>query len=189
MSYVKWLLAYVHVRPSNSLPLFLQTQLCCFFRCSWGSFLWNRNLCVVSFQCLIAFLGNLTSTMGHSLFWEANRFSASQEFTRILWNPKVRYRIYKCPPPFPILSQINPVYAPTHPTSWRFILILSPHLRLGLPSGFLGYKKFELQGYISRFRAFVPMVVRFRKCNMHYVADKCKTLSLREYRRHPPSVH
>ena len=44
-------------------------------------------------------------------------------------NPKVHYVIYKCP----ILSQINPVYAP-HPTSLRFILILSSHLRLGLPS-------------------------------------------------------
>jgi hypothetical protein len=46
----------------------------------------------------------------------------------------VRYRIDKSCPSVPILSQINPVHT-IHPTSPRSILILSTHLRLGLPSG------------------------------------------------------
>ena len=76
----------------------------------------------------------LPYSMEQTPSWEANRFSASQDFPHILWNPKVQYHSYKCLPPIPIMSQINPDHAP-HPTSWRFILILSSHLSLGLPSG------------------------------------------------------
>ena len=58
-----------------------------------------------------------------------------KKFRAFLWNPKVHYRTLKRPPPVPNLGQPNPVHIPPHPTSWRSILILSTHLRLGLPSG------------------------------------------------------
>ena len=75
----------------------------------------------------------LTYSTVQSPSWEANWFAASQEIPLILWNPKVHYRIHKRPPPVPILGQPNPVHIPTI-ISWRSILILSTHLRLGLPS-------------------------------------------------------
>ena len=72
--------------------------------------------------------------MEQSPSWEATRFSASQEFPCILRNPKVHYRIHKCPPP--VVSWATSIQSiPPNPTSWRSILILSSHLRLGLPSG------------------------------------------------------
>jgi hypothetical protein len=55
----------------------------------------------------------LTYSMQQSPSWEANRFSASQEIPRILWSPKIHSRSHKCPPPFPILNQLDSVHTST----------------------------------------------------------------------------
>ena len=72
--------------------------------------------------------------------WEVSSSSATQEISRILWNPMVHYRFHNSPPLVPVLSQINPVSY--HRIYLRATSILTFHLCLGLavsilPSRFL----------------------------------------------------
>jgi len=84
---------------------------------------------------ILSVISLLIYSMVQSPSWEANWFAASQEIPRILWNLKVHYRTHTRLR-HPSLSWASPVQSIyPHPTSWRSILILSTHLRLGLPSG------------------------------------------------------
>jgi hypothetical protein len=94
-----------------------------------------------------------------SPLWEFSSCVATQEFSKMLLNPKAQYRVHKSSPLVPILSLINPLYTTAsysckihfnniHPfTSWssrpilqqpisvRSVLVLCSHQHLGLHSG------------------------------------------------------
>ena len=63
-------------------------------------------------------------------------FAANQEIPRILWN--LKFITILTSTHHLSLSWAKPIQSPQPlPTSWRSILILSSHLRLGLPNGLL----------------------------------------------------
>ena len=89
----------------------------------------------------------LTYSMLQGPSWEANWFAASQEIPRISRNRRfftaltsVRHLSLSW------ASPVQSIYP--HPTSWRSVLILSTHLRLGLPSGqtLLYVRKYIISG-------------------------------------------
>jgi hypothetical protein len=94
-----------------------------------------RKYATVLLILLLTFEGSIAwPTHGAEPFLISCNCVPTQEFPSILWYPDVHYRVHKNPPLVRILCQINPI----HPIlSLRSVLILSSHLRLGLPGGLL----------------------------------------------------
>jgi len=78
-----------------------------------------------------------TYFMEQSPSWAANQFSASQEISRILGNPKVHYRIHKCPPSVPnktiiLVFIILYTHFVMHWSTARVYLYPEPHLQIAI---------------------------------------------------------
>ena len=109
---------------------------------NWGLFFLQKVFKLKKFENWHIRIGDLSlfkintrNSLEKSPFWEANRFSATQEIPHILWNPSSLPRLQK-PTTCPYHEQSRSS-ACTHSTSLKSLLILFFHLRLYLPSDLL----------------------------------------------------
>jgi hypothetical protein len=118
-----------------------------------------------------------TYSMGQSP-WEVNSHSASQEIPRLLWNPKVHYRVRNSPPLTPVLSQMHPVHSfPSY--------FLKIHSNIILPSTFRSSMWLQFICFVNlllfTFRVPVMMSPRVvtREKNSPTVAHACRKRRLK----------
>ena len=72
--------------------------------------------------------------MGHSRYWEGNRFSASKGIAHIEWTGRLMNTSFTSVCHLS-LSWASSIQFIPHPTLWWSTLILSSHPHLGIPSG------------------------------------------------------
>jgi hypothetical protein len=98
----------------------LSTRECCRLTDFWASLYIIVDCTTISYPWSGVLFEQLSWSTGHEIPWT-------------LLNPKIYYRVHSILPLVLVLSEINPVHT-THSVSCRSVLILSSHLRLGLPS-------------------------------------------------------
>jgi len=82
---------------------------------------------------------------------------------RILWKPRVHYRVYKCPPPAPILSRSIKSILPSH--------LLKIHLNIILPSAPGSSKRFLSLRFLNQTPSYTSPLPIHATCPAHLILD------------------
>jgi len=131
--------------------------------------------CVQSYNRSIA-VSKMTS-LESAICCFLSHFPVGQSFTTTFSSrPKFHYHIPKCPPPVPVLSQIDPIHALTsHFLKIHLNIIL--HLCLGLPSGLFPTKTLFTPLFFS-----IPATCPTHLIHLNFITgtilgEECRSLS------------